>query len=101
MKNIKKLSELKMNNSRQRIYADDLCEIVATGHDYDFIFYVENKTEKPIQIVYEDDKDNYIFESEDTYQIKGNDWMGFLADDISWSLLENTIKGKFKVYEMA
>ena len=55
------------------IYSDDKIEIKTTGHDYDFIAIVENKTNKDITIVFNDD-------SYDSFIVSANDWVGILAD---------------------
>ena len=60
------------------IFENDLIKVSATGHDYDFIAVVENKTNEQICVHYDEPgyNDNY-----DPILIAPNDWIGLLADD--------------------
>lgn len=60
------------------IFENDLIKVSTTGHDYDFIAVVENKTDKQICVHYNEPgyNDNY-----DPILIAPNDWIGLLADD--------------------
>ena len=60
------------------IFENDLIKVSATGHDYDFIAVVENKTNKQICVHY--DKPGYN-DNYDPILIAPNDWAGLLADD--------------------
>lgn len=59
------------------IFENDFIKVSTTGHDYDFIAVIENKTNKQISIHYDEpgatDKYNPIL-------IASNDWVGLLAD---------------------
>ena len=60
------------------IFENDLIKVSATGHDYDFIAIIDNKTDGQICIHY--DKPGY----NDHYEpilVAPNDWIGLLADD--------------------
>ena len=60
------------------IFENDLIKVSATGHDYDFIAVVENKTNEQICVHYDEPgyNDNY-----DPILIAPNDWIGLLADE--------------------
>lgn len=61
-----------------KILENDLIKVSTTGHDYDFIAVIENKTNEQICVHY--DKPGY----NDNYNpilIEQNDWVGLLADD--------------------
>lgn len=60
------------------IFENDLIKVSTTGHDYDFIAIIENKTDKRICVHYDEPgyNDNY-----DPILIAPNDWVGLLADD--------------------
>ena len=60
------------------IFENDLIKVSTTGHDYDFIAVVENKTDGQICIHYDEPgyNDNY-----DPILVAPNDWIGLLADD--------------------
>ena len=60
------------------IFENDLIKVSATGHDYDFIAVVENKTNQKICVRYDEPgyNDNY-----DPILIAPNDWIGLLADE--------------------
>ena len=60
------------------IFENDLIKVSTTGHDYDFIAVVENKTNEQICVHYDEPgyNDNY-----DPILIAPNDWIGLLADD--------------------
>ena len=60
------------------IFENDLIKVTVTGHGYDFIATVENKTNNKICIHYDEPgySDNY-----DPILIRSNDWVGLLAND--------------------
>lgn len=60
------------------IFENDLIKVSATGHDYDFIAVIENKTNEQICVHYDEPgyNDNY-----DPILVAPNDWIGLLADD--------------------
>ena len=60
------------------IFENDLIKVSTTGHDYDFIAVVENKTNEQICVHYDEQgyNDNY-----DPILVAPNDWIGLLADD--------------------
>ena len=60
------------------IFENDLIKVSTTGHDYDFIAIIDNKTDGQICIHY--DKPGY----NDNYEpilVAPNDWIGLLAND--------------------
>ena len=60
------------------IFENDLIKVSTTGHDYDFIAVILNKTSNKICVHYDEPgyNDNY-----DPILIQPNDWIGLLADD--------------------
>ena len=80
---------------KEIIFENDIIEIATTGHDYDFIAYIENKTDKPIKmnIAVED---NY-YEEDDAFIIEANNWIGLLADDEGYNDLDQIKKRNFKI----
>ena len=68
-------------------------EIKETGHNYDFIAYVENNTDKTLKL-YVDDLGGWYSEP---IVISANDWVGFLADDEGRNMVESIMNGDFKV----
>lgn len=60
------------------IFENDFIKVSTTGHDYDFIAVIENKTNNKICVHYDEPgyNDNY-----DPILIEPNDWIGLLADD--------------------
>lgn len=60
------------------IFENDLIKVTATGHDYDFIAVIENKTNNKICVHYDEPgyNDNY-----DPILIRSNNWVGLLAND--------------------
>lgn len=67
-------------------------KIKETGHEYDFIAYVENNTNKTLKL-YVDDLEGWYSEP---IIIAANDWVGFLADDEGRSMVESIKNGDFK-----
>lgn len=61
-----------------KIFENDLIKVSTTGHDYDFIAAIENKTNEQICVHY--DKPGYN-DNYDPILIEQNDWVGLLADD--------------------
>ena len=60
------------------IFENDLIKVSTTGHDYDFIAIIDNKTDGQICIHY--DKPGYN-DNYDPILVAPNDWIGLLADD--------------------
>lgn len=60
------------------IFENDLIKVSTTGHDYDFIAIIDNKTDGQICIHY--DKPGYN-DNYDPILIAPNDWIGLLADE--------------------
>ena len=60
------------------IFENDLIKVSMTGHDYDFIAVIDNKTDGQICVHYDEPgyNDNY-----DPILIAPNDWVGLLAND--------------------
>lgn len=60
------------------IFENDFMKVSTTGHDYDFIAVIENKTNQKICVHYDEPgyNDNY-----DPILIKPNDWVGLLAGE--------------------
>lgn len=60
------------------IFENDLIKVSMTGHDYDFIAVIDNKTDGQICVHYDEPgyNDNY-----EPILIAPNDWIGLLAND--------------------
>lgn len=60
------------------IFENDFIKVSTTGHDYDFITVIENKTNNKICVHYDEPgyNDNY-----DPILIRSNNWVGLLAND--------------------
>ena len=67
-------------------------EIKETEHNYDFIAYVENNTDKTLKL-YVDDLEGWYSEP---IVVSANDWVGFLADDEGRNMVESIMNGDFK-----
>ena len=72
------------------VFENDLVKISRTGRDYDFVGTIENKTDKEIQITF----DNEEIES---FSIEPDEWVGILADDEGYSVLEEIEAERFTV----
>lgn len=75
---------------------DEKIRVQTTGHDYDFIATVENKTEKTILIVFDDESD-YLPEFSVKADDKADDWVGLLANDEGYETLEAFVNGRFHI----
>ena len=64
------------------IFENEEILVKETGHDYDFIATVENKTDHEITIVFDDD---FI------EPIVVDDWIGILADSNGYSTVDNLV----------
>lgn len=60
------------------IFENDFIKVSMTGHDYDFIAVIENKTDKQICVHYNTPGYNDFY---DPILIAPNDWIGLLADE--------------------
>lgn len=67
-------------------------EIKETRHNYDFIAYVENNTNKTLKL-YIDDLEGWYSEP---IVVSANNWVGFLANDEDKSQVESIMNGDFK-----
>ena len=76
------------------IHENEFVKVVDNEQDYDFIGYIENKTDKDISIIFDDcDYEDYLV------QIKTNDWVGFLADEMGYDMFELIKNGSYTVEE--
>lgn len=75
---------------RTTIRNDDYIKVETTGHNYDFIATIENKTENTILIVFDDESD-YLPE----ITINAYDWIGLLANDTGYETLKALANNKF------
>lgn len=73
------------------VFENDLIKISRTDKDYDFIAVVENKTDKNIQIIFDDELECYNF------SVGANDWVGLLANEDSYLTLEELETERFTV----
>lgn len=60
------------------IFENDFIKVSTTGHDFDFIAAIENKTNKQICVYYDEPCYNDKY---DPILIAPNDWIGLLAND--------------------
>ena len=67
--------------------------LILTGHDYDFIAYIENNTDK-IMNIYIDNLEGWYSEP---IKIEPHTWVGFLADDEGREQVSSIEDGDFKV----
>lgn len=74
------------------MYENESIKVQTTGHDYDFIATVENKTSKSVMIVF-DNESEYLPEC----YVKANNWVGILANDEGYETLEALTNGRFHV----
>lgn len=72
-----------MTNSMKRkiIYEDERVMVKTTGHDYDFIATIQNKTNSDFECFIGKDDDRSCV-------LKANDWVGILADGEGYEDLE-------------
>lgn len=75
----------------KEIFKNEQIEITTTGHDFDFIAIVENLTNKHITIDF--------FDTETSLDIDAGDYIGILADDEGYFILEQFKTLNFLVYE--
>lgn len=67
-------------------------EIKETKHNYDFIAYVENNTDKTLKL-YVDDLEGWYSEP---IVVSANDWVGFFVDEEGRGMVESIMNGDFK-----
>lgn len=72
------------------VFENELIKISRTGRDYDFVGTIENKSDREIRIVFEN-------EEIESFSIKPDDWVGILADDEGYSVLEEIEAKRFTV----
>ena len=76
------------------IHENEFIKVVDNEQNYDFIGYVENKTDENISIVFNGyDYEDYPIE------IKANDWVGFLADEMGYDRFELIKNGNYAIEE--
>lgn len=73
-------------------YNEGQVEFKETGHDCDFIAYIENNTNKTLKL-YIDDLEGWYSEP---IIVSSHDWVGFLADDEGQFCVESIKNGDFK-----
>lgn len=72
----------------------------STGKDYDFIAVIENKTDQDLRFHQMESHDSYIPKScydfqFDDFEVPANDWIGLLADDDGYLIVEAIENGFF------
>lgn len=75
----------------ETVFENDVIKVSRTGRDYDFIAVVENKTNKEIKIVFNDEFEFCNF------SVDSNDWIGLLANDDGYTSLEELEAERFTV----
>lgn len=73
------------------VFENDVIKVSRTERDYDFIAVVENKTDKEIQIVFDNELEYCNF------SVDANDWVGLLANDDGYTSLEELEAERFTV----
>lgn len=67
--------------TKEIIYEDDYVKVETTGHDYDFIATIQNKTDSDLNCFIGDDEDMSCL-------LEPNDWVGILANYEGYKELE-------------
>ena len=75
----------------EALIKNDNFEVSITGRNYDFIAIIENNSDEKLKIVFDNDEDYYL-------EIKPNDWLGLLADDEGYSMLNCFKYNNYEVY---
>lgn len=75
----------------ETVFENDVIKVSRTGRDCDFIAVVENKTNKEIKIVFDNELEFCNF------SVNSNDWIGLLANDDGHTSLEELVAERFKV----
>ena len=70
------------------IFEDSKLKISTTDKDYDFIAVIENKTDKEICIIFDNEECPMI-------KIGANEWIGLLATDEEYLFLEELKEERF------
>ena len=78
------------------IFEDEEICITTTGHDWDFIAIIENKTDKDLRIAF-DGNDDLGYE-EQFLDLKKNNYIGILADNLGRFLLKQIKTKNFCVF---
>lgn len=89
------------------VFENDYVRVVDNEHDYDFVGYIENKTDKVIKIhvpefpLWIDGEDGWEecegeFD-EDSFTINPNYWIGMLADRKQKSEFDTLSRGEFEI----
>lgn len=73
------------------IFENETIKISETGRNYDFIAIIENKTNNKIDIEYQN---GYI---ESIITIYSNSWIGVLADEDGYIILDSLRNNNFKI----
>lgn len=73
------------------VFENDLIKVSRTGRDYDFIAVVENKTDKEVQIIFDNELEYCNF------SVDANDWVGILANDDGYTSLKELEAERFEV----
>lgn len=90
----------------ETIFEDKTIRVCTIGRNYDFVATIENKTEKDIKIVFNEeifDGTNTDFDyisQKETITIKSNDWQGILASGNFMNTLTALKQGNFKIEEI-
>lgn len=80
--------------SKPTILRDDFLQIRTTGHDYDFVASIYNKTNKPIHLIFDEE----VGVDVDKLELDALNWYGILANENGYKMLEALINNKFLVF---
>ena len=73
------------------VFENERIKVSRTGRDYDFIAVVENKTDKEVKIIFNNDLEFCDF------SIGANNYVGLLADADGYAFLEELEAKRFNV----
>lgn len=73
------------------VFENEVIKVSRTERDYDFIAIVENKTDKEVKIIFNNDLEFGDF------SVGANNWVGLLADDDGYAFLEELEAKRFNV----
>lgn len=74
------------------VFENEIIKVSQTESDYDFIAVVENKTDKEVKIMFNNDELEYY-----NFSVGANDWVGLLANHDGYVSLEGLVAKQFTV----
>ena len=74
------------------VFENDVIKVLRTGRSYDFIAIIENKTDKEVNIIFDDEEMKFY-----NFSVDGNSWVGLLANSDGYASLEELKAKRFRV----